>query len=103
MSSSSVWQSLVALTIMIAIGYGARVLGLVIMARMPIGPNMRLFVDAMSSSVIIAILTPMIVLGDGGTKFAAIMAAGVALFLRSPFASIAVGIVGASGWRWFWS
>ncbi|MBE0401439.1 AzlD domain-containing protein [Halomonas sp. FME1] len=101
MSSSPLWQSLLAIMMMVAIGYGSRILGLLIMARIPLSPNIRLFIDAMSSSVLIAIITPIIVHGDGGTRFAALMAGAVAIILKSPLASIAVGIICAASWRWW--
>lgn len=101
MSSITVWQSLLAIMLMAAISYGSRVLGLLIMARLPLSPNVQLFINAMSSSVLIAIITPIIVHGDGGTRLAAIMAGMVAIIFRSPLASIAIGIVCAAGWRWW--
>lgn len=101
MSPSLVWQSLFAIMLMVVIAYGSRVLGLLIMARVPPGPNVRRFVDAMSSSVLIAVITPIIVHGDGGVRLAAIAAGIVAIVFRSPLASIAVGMACAAGWRWW--
>lgn len=101
MSSLPVWQSLSAIMLMAIISYGSRVLGLLIMARLPLSPTVQLFINAMSSSVLIAIITPIIVHGDGGTRFAAIMAGIVAILLKSPLASIAIGIICAAGWRWW--
>ncbi|MCP1314612.1 MULTISPECIES: AzlD domain-containing protein [unclassified Halomonas] len=100
MNTPTVWSSLAAITIMVLIGYGSRVLGLIVMTRLTLGPNVRLFIDAMSSSVLIAILTPMIVNGDHATRVAALAAGLVAVALKSPLASITVGILCASLWRW---
>ena len=101
MSSSSVWHSLIAITLMEVIAYGSRVLGLMVMSHVPLGPRVRQFVDAMSSSVLIAVITPIIVHGDGGVRLAAIAAGTMAVVLRSPMVSIAMGMLCAAGWRWW--
>ncbi|TMU15005.1 hypothetical protein E0L35_22200 [Halomonas sp. ATBC28] len=46
MSSSPVWQSLIAIMLMVVIAYGSRVLGLLVMSHVPLGPRVRRFVDA---------------------------------------------------------
>ncbi|KHJ52140.1 branched-chain amino acid transporter [Vreelandella venusta] len=94
------WSSLIAITVMVGIAYGSRVLGLLIMSRVPFGPRVRLFVDAMSSSVLIAVITPLIVHGDGGVRAAALAAGTVAIVIRNPLVSIAMGMICAAGWRW---
>ncbi|WP_249978635.1 AzlD family protein [Vreelandella olivaria] len=101
MNSSPVLQSLLAIIIMAAIAYGSRVLGLLIMLRVPLGPQVRRFVDAMSNSVLIAVIVPIIVHGDGGVRLAAFAAGTVAIVLRSPLASIAIGMACAACWRWW--
>lgn len=93
-------QSLLAIGIMIAITYFSRASGLLIMSRIPIGPKVKWFVDAMSSSVLIAVITPMIIHGDGGARLAALVAGGVAIFLRSPLLAIALGMAVAALWRY---
>lgn len=103
MSSSLVWQSLVAIMLMMVIAYGSRVLGLLIMSQVPLSPYVRRFIDAMSSSVLIAVMAPMVVYGDGGMRLAAVAAGAVAIGLRSPLASIAVGMFCAAWWRWYFS
>lgn len=103
MSLPLLWQSVLAILLMVVIAYGSRVLGLLIMSNVPLGPRVRLFVDAMSSSVLIAVITPMIVHGDGGVRLAAVAAGAVAIGLRSPLASIAVGMACAAWWRWWFS
>ncbi|MGJ7462124.1 AzlD family protein [Halomonas sp. MA07-2] len=89
--------------LMAIIAYGSRVVGLMIMSNVPLSPLVRRFVDAMSSSVLIAVITPMIVHGDGGARLAAAAAGAVAIGLRSPLASIAVGMFCAASWRWWFS
>lgn len=71
------------------------------MSHVPLGPRVRRFVDAMSSSVLIAVITPIIVHGDGGVRLAAIAAGTVAVVMRNPLVSIAMGMVCAAGWRWW--
>mgnify|MGYP003638834029 FL=1 len=71
------------------------------MSRVPLGPRVRRFVDAMSSSVLIAVITPIIVHGDGGVRLAAIAAGTVAVVMRNPLVSIAMGMLCAAGWRWW--
>ena len=101
MSGVAASQSLVAIGLMVAITYFSRAGGLLIMSRIPIGPRVKRFVDAMSSSVLIAVITPMIIHGDGGTRLAALMAGGVAIFLRSPLLAIALGMITAALWRYW--
>ncbi|MGM0702441.1 MAG: AzlD family protein [Pseudomonadota bacterium] len=103
MSASVSWQSLVAIGLMVAIAYGSRVVGLLIMSYVPLGIRVRRFIDAMSSSVLIAVITPMVVHGDGGTKLAALAAGGVAIAWRNPLLAIALGMASAAVWRWWWS
>lgn len=103
MSSLLVWQSFLAISLMAVIAYGSRVLGLLIMVHVPLSPLVRRFVDAMSSSVLIAVITPMIVHGDGGARLAAVAAGVVTIGLRSPLVSIAVGMTCAALWRWWFS
>nr|WP_298965032.1 AzlD domain-containing protein [uncultured Halomonas sp.] len=87
--------------LMVVIAYGSRVLGLMVMSHVPLGLRVRRFVDAMSSSVLIAVITPIIVHGDGGVRLAAIAAGTVAVAFRSPLVSIAMGMLCAAGWRWW--
>lgn len=99
-ASSSGLASLVAITMMIVIALVSRIGGLLIMSRLPIGPKVRRFVDAMATSVLIAVITPMVVDGDGGTRVAALAAGAVAIWLRSPLMAIAMGMVSAALWRY---
>ncbi|MGQ7249834.1 AzlD domain-containing protein [Halomonas sp. V046] len=93
-------QSLVAIVAMATIAYGARVVGFLLMARMPIGPQARRFLDAMASSVLVAVIVPMVVFGDGATRLATVVATAVALWLKLPLAAIAAGMLAAASWRW---
>jgi uncharacterized membrane protein len=103
MSTSPIWEPLLAISLMVVIAYGSRVLGLVVMSHVPLGPYVRRFVDAMSSSVLVAVITPMVVHGDGGVRVAAVAAGAVAMGLRRPLVSIAVGMFCAASWRWWFS
>lgn len=103
MSASVAWQSLAGIGLMVVIAYGSRVLGLLVMSYVPLGARVRRFIDAMSSSVLIAVITPMVVHGDGGTKLAALAAGGAAIAWRNPLLAIALGMASAALWRWWWS
>jgi uncharacterized membrane protein len=98
-ASASGVASLVAIIMMIMIALVSRIGGLLIMSRVPIGPKVRRFVDAMATSVLIAVITPMIVDGDGGARVAALVAGAVAIWLRSPLVAIALGMISAALWR----
>lgn len=98
-ASASGVASLVAIIMMIMIALVSRIGGLLIMSRVPIGPKVHRFVDAMATSVLIAVITPMIVDGDGGARVAALVAGAVAIWLRSPLVAIALGMISAALWR----
>lgn len=92
-------QSLVAILAMVVIAYGSRLVGFLLMARVSIGPQVRRFIDGMSSSVLVAVVVPMVVYGDGGARLAAVVATGIALWLRLPLLAIAAGMLAAAIWR----
>ncbi|WP_134015556.1 AzlD domain-containing protein [Modicisalibacter xianhensis] len=99
MTSITTTQSLAAIGLLVLIAYCSRAAGLLLMARIPVGPQARRFVDAMSSSVLIAVITPMIIEGDGGARLAAIVAGLVILCLRRPLLAIGMGMGSAALWR----
>lgn len=92
-------QSLMVILAMAGIAYGSRLVGFLLMAKVPIGPQMRRFIDGMASSVLVAVVAPMVVYGDGATRLAAVVATGIALWLRLPLIAIAVGMLAAALWR----
>ena len=63
---------------------------------MPIGPRVRRFIAAMSGSVLVALLAPLAVHGDGGARLALATTAVVMLVVKKPLPAIASGIVAAA-------
>lgn len=74
--------------------------GVLVMSFIPIGPRVESFINAMSGSVLIAILVPIAVEGDAGARLALLATAGVMLLLKRPMPAIAAGIATAAGWRY---
>lgn len=73
--------------------------GVYVMAFVPIGPRVRRFVAAMSGSVLVALLAPLAVNGDGGARLALATTALVMLMFKKPLPAIAAGIVAAALFR----
>ncbi|CAM3355648.1 AzlD family protein [Halomonas lysinitropha] len=90
---------LLAIVIMSLVTYLTRAGGVFVMARVPIGPRVERFINAMAGSVLVAVITPMAVHGDGGARMALVATAGVMLVLRKPLPAIAAGILTAAMWR----
>lgn len=74
--------------------------GVFVMSFIPIGPRVESFINAMSGSVLIAILVPIAVEGDVGARLALVATAAVMLVLKKPMPAIAAGISVAAGWRY---
>lgn len=74
--------------------------GVMVMSVIPIRPRVESFINAMSGSVLIAILVPMAVEGDTGARLALIATGVVMLALKRPMPAIASGIAVAAGWRY---
>lgn len=74
--------------------------GVFVMSFIPIGPRVESFINAMSGSVLIAILVPIAVEGDVGARLALVATAAVMLVLKKPMPAIAAGIATAAGWRY---
>ncbi|AXY44326.1 AzlD family protein [Halomonas alkalicola] len=90
---------LLAILIMALTTYLTRAGGVFVMARVPIGPRVERFINAMAGSVLVAVITPMAVNGDGGARMALIATAVVMLALRKPLPAITAGILTAALWR----
>jgi uncharacterized membrane protein len=67
----------------------------------PINDRVQQFINAMSGSVLIALLTPLAINGDMGAKLALIATAITMLVLKKPLIAIAAGIVVAALVRQF--
>lgn len=74
--------------------------GVLVMSVVPINRRVESFINAMSGSVLIAILIPVAVEGDVAARMALLATAGVMLALRRPMPAIAAGISVAAGWRY---
>ncbi|MEX0623771.1 AzlD family protein [Saccharospirillum sp.] len=74
--------------------------GVLVMSVVPINRRVESFINAMSGSVLIAILVPVAVEGDVAARMALLATAGVMLALRRPMPAIAAGIAVAAGWRY---
>ena len=67
-----------------------------LMSFVTISPRVESFINAMASSVLIAILTPMAVDGDLGARLALATTAIIVLVIHKPLPAIAGGILAAA-------
>ncbi|MCG6659707.1 AzlD domain-containing protein [Halomonas campisalis] len=91
--------TLAALVIMALVTYLTRSGGVFIMSRLPIGPRVERFINAMAGSVLVAVITPMAVQGDWGARLALVATLVVMLATRRPLPAILAGILTAALWR----
>ena len=87
--------------IMTVVTLVARWGGVFIMSFVPISDGVRRFIGAMSGSVLIAILAPVIVDGDLGARLALLTTLVLILVLRRPLVAIAAGFAMAALVRYF--
>lgn len=73
--------------------------GICVMSFVPISYRSRRFIAAMSGSVLVALLAPLAVQGDGGARLALATTAAIMLVLRKPLPAIAAGIFAAALFR----
>ncbi|SDU33292.1 AzlD family protein [Halopseudomonas salegens] len=73
--------------------------GVFVMSWIPIGYRVKQFIQAMSGSVLIALLAPLAVTGDHGARLALLATAIVMLALKRPLPAIAAGILVAALFR----
>ncbi|AMD01427.1 AzlD family protein [Halomonas chromatireducens] len=91
--------AIAAIVIMALVTYLTRAGGVFIMSRVPIGPRVERFINAMAGSVLVAVITPMAVYGDWGARMALVATLLVMLALQKPLPAITAGIVTAALWR----
>ncbi|MCE8031052.1 AzlD domain-containing protein [Halomonas daqingensis] len=96
---STAMGALAAIAIMALVTYLTRAGGVFVMSRVPIGPKVERFINAMAGSVLVAVITPMAVQGDWGARLALVATLGVMLTTQKALAAIAAGIVTAALWR----
>lgn len=92
-SGTGLWLLIGIMTLVtVATRYG----GVLIMSYVRISPRVESFINAMASSVLIAIIVPMAVSGDAGALAALVVTAGVMLVLQKPLPAITAGLVAAA-------
>ncbi|WP_182121078.1 AzlD domain-containing protein [Acidovorax sp. FHTAMBA] len=91
--------TLLIVAVMTLVTLATRWGGVYVMAFVPIGPRVRRFIAAMSGSVLVALLAPLAVNGDGGARMALATTALVMLVFKKPLPAIAAGIVAAAVFR----
>lgn len=75
--------------------------GIYVMSFVPISYRVKQFIQAMSGSVLVALLAPMAVIGDNGARLALLTTATIMLLLKKPLPAIAAGILAAALLRQF--
>ena len=70
--------------------------GVWVMAYVPVNANIRRFIEAMSGSVLVAILAPLALTGDLAARAALATTALVVLWLKRPLLAISCGIIAAA-------
>lgn len=73
--------------------------GVFIMGYIPISDGVQRFITAMSSSVLVAILTPIAFSGDGGARLASCITAVVMLIFKKPLLAISMGLISVALYR----
>lgn len=91
--------TLLIVAVMTLVTLATRWGGVYVMAFVPIGPRVLRFIAAMSGSVLVALLAPLAVNGDGGARLALATTALVMLVFKKPLPAIAAGIVAAAVFR----
>lgn len=95
---SNPWGIILAMTLTtLATRWG----GVFLMTFIPIGVRVQRFIQAMSASVLIAILAPLVVTGDAGARLALLTTGVVVLLVKKPLPAIGSGIVVAALVRLF--
>ena len=70
--------------------------GVYVMSLVPISSRVKRFIQAMSGSVLVALLAPMAVTGDHGARLALLTTAAIMLITKKPLPAIACGILVAA-------
>jgi uncharacterized membrane protein len=84
-----------ALGVMALTTYGTRILGAVIMSRVPLLPVVRRFLRALSGSVLVALVVPPTLNGDLALQGAVATSIAVMLGLKNASLAILAGIIAA--------
>ena len=96
MSIDTTTGTFVLIIIMTIVTIATRWGGIFIMSYIPINSRVQQFIAAMSGSVLIAIVVPMLLRGDAGAKIALLVTATGTLMTKKPLLSITTGIAMAA-------
>lgn len=91
--------ALLAIIVMAVVTYITRAGGVLVMSRVPIGPKVERFINAMAGSVLVAVILPLAVQGDWGARFALASTLIVMLITHKPLIAITAGMATAALWR----
>src|SRR5699024_10002103 len=89
------WGTLWIILIMAIVTLATRWGGVFIMGFVPISYRVQQFINAMSGSVLVAVLAPLAVEGDNGARLALGSTAIVMLVMKKPLPAIATGVMAA--------
>ena len=92
----SMTHALLIIVIMAVVTLVTRWGGVFIMSFVPIGKRVRQFIQAMSGSVLIALLTPIAVMGDSGARLALLVTLIMMLLVKKPLLAISCGVLTAA-------
>ncbi|RUO44381.1 branched-chain amino acid transporter [Aliidiomarina taiwanensis] len=90
---------LVLIALMALVTLATRLGGVYIMSLVPLKPRVQRFIQAMSGSVLIAILAPMALAGDAAARFAMLATIVVMLVVKKPLIAISCGVLAAALFR----
>ena len=82
-----------AIVLLATITYVTRIGGLVVMARTPISPRIEAFLEAISGSVLVALVLPTLLVGDAGARLAVLAAFTLMLRFGSAMGAMTSGVV----------
>lgn len=93
--------TLIIVLAMVVVTLATRWGGVFVMGFVPISLRVKQFINAMSGSVLVALLAPMALEGDAGARLALLTTATTMLLLKKPLPAIAAGILAAALFRQF--
>ena len=88
--------ALIVVVVMAVVTLATRWGGVFVMSFVPINHRVQQFINAMSGSVLVALLAPLALEGDSGARLALLTTAVVMLTVKKPLPAIAAGIAVAA-------
>lgn len=92
------WQIWLAIVIATVVTFGTRIVGPLIMLRVPLGPRVLRFLDSLSMSVIVAVIASYIARGSMREAVAVASAAVTIIIIKKTWVAIIVAVVVAAMW-----